>query len=228
MKIKRGRRKTRTMSDIIYDDVSNVGQTTIMTWPSPFDAFPMVSISTIGDGHCFFHAICGASFIPYRTGRINGQPITKLDIVTDLRRSLARRLSQKIDLSNPSSPTYYDLLGNGEVAKLANEGESGKYYSLEEMVGRLNSSQYIGHEYFEFIGEILNLDIYILDGEKKTVYRAADDLSSMYKGRLSVVLLFEREHFDIVGLRMDKGVATTFRSDNIFIEFLNDKLKSKE
>jgi hypothetical protein len=190
-----------------------------------FENFRLVAIDTVGDGNCFFHAICQAYFIPYRTGMSGGNILSKREIVRQLRYSLAQRLGEPVDPLNPTGKIYYELLSRG---KLSEFGKEIPYYSFEEMKMRLEKSVAVGNEYNEFISDQLGKDIYLLDAETQDVYITGNDDELLYKQRPSIVILYSPGHYETIGLRVSDGsIQTYFSPSHPFIEFLRMRMEQK-
>lgn len=180
----------------------------------------MIRIFTIPDGHCMFHAIANAFFIPYRKGTINNIPITQTEIVTRMRSDLAHQLELK-SIENPSK-TNYEMLGGGAVATMS---ETLPRYKLSNMIKELMSSSPIDNLYNEFISNTLNKDIYILSAEKEDVYMFGDDYKLLYKNRESIVILYVPGHYELVGLQDKNGrERTIFPYNDPFINLIRKRM----
>ena len=187
----------------------------------------MVRIKTIPDGSCFFHALCNAFFIPYRTGKITCDDgseisITQRQIVKGLRDDLAKKLASRID-ANPESPRYYDVISRGQLGDFS---MGVNHYSLENMQKELQSDDPIDHIYNEFISDLINKDIYLLDLEKEDVYVTGNDIDILYKNRESIVILSMPGHYELVGVRDNGTIKTLFKPDHEFIVMIYNRLKT--
>ena len=192
---------------------------------SPFNYRNMVRIHAIMDGSCFFHALVGAFFKPYREGHINGTPINKKEFVKKFRMDLAKKLGSKVDPLAPDSKKYYDVISRGELEEYSKEVP---HYSLESMQKELMSSHPVDTVYLEFISDILDKDIYLLYLPDKDVYMIPDQFDLLYKGRDSIVLLGMPGHYDLVGLQASDGtIKTFFTPDNQFIRSIRERIRSK-
>jgi hypothetical protein len=204
-----------------------IGQQKPLMWnENGFDAFDMVSIETIGDGSCYFHALANAFYIPYRLQKLNGKNVSRKQIIQDLRQKLAIRLGEPIDPLNPNGPTFYDQLSRGELYDF---GKKVPEYSFENMRKRLRSSIAVGNEYHEFVSDQFNKDIYILNADIKDVYITGNDDDLYYKNRNSVVLLNipSRCHFELVGVKDPKGkIQTYFAPSHPFIQLLQSRMRT--
>jgi len=176
-----------------------------------FPEFKLVRISTRMDGNCFFHALAKAYYKPYITGILNGEPFDRDAFVTELRKELAETL-----------PVEYEKLAGGTLKKL---GKDVLECRLENMQKELRSNEPVSNLYNEFISNALNLDIYILDGEKKDVYMTGTDDSLLYKNRRSVVILYLPGHYELVSLVSPSGHALTlFSPKHPFISCIKERM----
>ena len=174
----------------------------------------MVRIKTIADGSCFFHAIAKSYHKGYRDGEIGGKSINRSKMIRSMRSELAKKLGQK---APNSKKTYYQLLGKGEIEILSKENPE---FSLDNLQKLLDSSRPVGNIFNEFVSNELKIDIYILDGKNKSVYRTSDDDKLLYKNRDSVVLLYIEDpgHYELVGLRDGDKIHTIFNPSHDFIK----------
>tara|TARA_R110002153_G_scaffold110416_4_gene251697 strand:- start:2243 stop:2860 length:618 start_codon:yes stop_codon:yes gene_type:complete len=189
-----------------------------------FDLYPdLVRIRTDADGSCFFHALAKAFFKPYIVGKIDGEVFDRKEFIKNLRKDLAVKLGLKVDPKDESSKTYYATLAHGELKKISRDLPE---YSLKKMQKELYSSSSISNIYNEFISDQLDLDIYILDAEKKDVYMTGTDDTLLYKNRRSVVILYLPGHYELVGLTNEEGeVETVFSPKSDFIQSIRSRMK---
>lgn len=197
-----------------------------------FEDFRLVSLQTIGDGNCFFHSLCQAFYVPYRTQKVNGLPVSRRQIVRELRYDLASLLGQPVDTLNPNGPTFYEELSRG---KLPSFGENVPEYSFKNMQQRLRKNDAVGNEYNEFVSDQLEKDIYILDAKTEDIYITGDDDELLYKNRGSIVILNipnndnpSLGHYETIGIRSGIGnIQTYFSSKHPFIRFLRARMQEK-
>ncbi len=194
-----------------------------LTWTSGFTYPGMIRIRTIPDGSCFFHAVTGAFFMPYRLGRLQDKPISKQQMIKSLRHDLSIRLGQPVDPTNPATPLHYDLLSRGQLRTFS---QGMPRYSLEHMQKELNSSHSVDNAYNEYISNQVGKDIYLLDEETQNVRITGNDDDILYLGRPSIVLLYSPGHYELVGLSDDRGVQTTlFAPDHPFIVAIRQQMR---
>jgi hypothetical protein len=180
-------------------------------WQHGFENFDIKILPVPMDGHCLFHALTMAFFIPYQTQLLNNEHVTREQIITSLRHDLSVKLGQYVNGKN--GPRYYDLLANGNTATFA---LSVPEFSLEYMQSQLHSNNFIGYGYIEYIANQLNKDIYILDGNTKDIYKS-DEI--VIKNRNSIVLYYQNNHYELGSV----GDITHFSPNHPFIQFLRER-----
>lgn len=187
------------------------------TIPLEWPLYPnMVCIKVLADGSCFFHALCRACYMAYILEKFD-----RRKIVMNLRRNLAKRLGKNSNKLDPTSPLVYDMLSRGNLRKIAKDLPQ---YSLENMQNELLKGGSIDYIFHEFISNELEKDIYILDATKRDVYIIGNEDDILYKDRPSIVLLYNRNHYDLVGIRMKEQIHTLFSYDDPFIQTIRDRL----
>lgn len=208
----------------------------IFTWGNGFENFQTVKINVIADGSCLIHGLLLAFYKSYIEENINGQKISRSDIVKCFRHELAETLKKhtfKGDTSlveGDETSTVYDRLNGGYFKNNANEVHE---YSLKEMYETLDSSKYLGYVHLPYICDVIKKDLIFIDHNTQDVYKMAYERndetgeinSSMLKNRDTIVLYyFNDTHFDLVGIREDDGkINTLFKPDNEFIKFLKSR-----
>lgn len=185
-------------------------------------SWKLVRIGTPMDGSCLFHAIINAYFEPYRSEILHGTPISRFDIIKRLRTELSIALSSPIDPNHPH-PTYYESLNFGNTKEFS---QAVPEFSLSYMQNELNSNSPIGYGYMEFIGNILNKDIYILDSKRQDIY-ITDELPLTIKGtRKSIVIYYMSGHYELVGIENNDGsYSTHFSPNHSLIKTLYNRVK---
>lgn len=167
----------------------------------------LVIIDVPADGSCFFHALILSIYKPYQLNKIN-----KWKFVREFRKNLAYKLIED-----------YDKLSNGKLKELSKEMPE---VSLSAMIQELDSSKAISNIYNEFISDLLNRDIYLLDYQKKDVYMTGSDLNLLYKGRKSTVLVINGNHYQLVGIKKSDGsIKVGFDHDHPFILKIQKRIK---
>lgn len=173
----------------------------------------MVKIYTEGDGSCFFHAIISSFYTPYITGHVNTVPFNRKKYIRNLRYDLSKQLKN-----------YYHKLSRGEFENLS-KAKGMESFSLEEMEKELNSNSPVDNRYNEFVSNILDKDIYLLDGEKKDIYITGKDDEILYKRRDSIVLLYKYPHYELVGVLRNGSIVTLFDYTDPFIIAVRARMK---
>ena len=195
-------------------------------------AFPypnMVALRTLGDGSCFFHAIFRAFSLTYMRGakqdkQGNFMRIDRRRYIRDLRNELADELAKPSDPKDPASPTHYQLLSRGQLSKMSTEMPA---YKLEHMQRELRRGNAVNNLYHEYVSNLMEKDIYILDYKNKDVYYLGhSDQELLFKGRSSVVILYRGQHYETVGLACDRGtkIVTHFVAQHPFIEAIRGRM----
>jgi len=190
-----------------------------------FDQFELYRVRVRADGNCYFHAICMAYFIPYRTQKMDNKVMKREDIVKALRRDLALRLSALVDPEDPHSPTVYESLGHGNLAEM---GTTNEELSLDNLAKHIDSDSWCGEELQELISNEINKNIFYIDINIEDVY-CTSNMDTLYKDRPSVVLIFDGKHYDTCAYRdRDNNYITHFKFEHPLIQFLYRSLKIKK
>nr|QBK91553.1 MAG: uncharacterized protein LCPAC302_01730 [Pithovirus LCPAC302] len=186
-----------------------------LDWKEPFGYNGMVRIRVLMDGSCFFHAVTKSYFGPYITGRIDDKPFDKKKFIRKLRKDLSIKLGSRVDPKDINGKTYYETLSRGELNEIS---KSVPNYSLKNMQSELDSNRPIDNVYNEFISNVLNKDIYILDLVKRDVYITGDDDEILYKRRPSIVILYLPGHYELIGIKENDNIKTLFDPNDNFIQ----------
>jgi hypothetical protein len=197
---------------------------TPLRWNNGFEMFPMVRISTIPDGSCFFHAILRGYFIPYLTRTLNNHKISRREIVRRLREELAINLAKHSNPTDPYSPINYDTLSRGQMREMA---KTMPEYTLESMQRLINSSEPVGYEILEYVMRQLNINIYLLEEAREDVYISGDEDLYYDKERKSVVLYVQPKHYELIGLYVDGQIQTFFNDSHPFIQLIRSRIRAR-
>ena len=201
---------------------TNLDNWRVFDWPdSPlFDKRYKIGTSDVpGDGSCYFHSVIKARSLNYR----NKSRKEKQLMIRHWRHDLSLLLSKRMDfLSKENSSqigdgTYYDFLSNGQLASFAKDY---KPSGLREMQNELNSSSPVDNTYNEYISNLLNINIFMIDYVKRDLYVIGDDIDLLIKpDRLSICLLVIPGHYQLVGIQYPDsfGVITQFSFTHPFI-----------
>ena len=182
----------------------------------------LVRIRTIPDGSCLFHAIIKAFFKPYIIGYLDGKPLDRSQFVRDLR----KELSELLDKPAVGGKTYYQLLARGNLEAQANDKTNPmREASLEAMKEVLNSYEPVNELFDEFISNVLDKDIYMLDSKTKDIYMHPDRNSGLlYKNRQSIILLDLHGHYELIGVMRSGKIYTHFDANDSLILSIKQRM----
>ena len=188
--------------DVVYPIIS--------TWGSLF------RIATIGDGHCFIHAVLKAYNKDYQN---NENAKYRIDEAIKLRRDLASNLS----LPNPAYPpyNYWQTSNRGGFIRLTiQEINNPEYlsvigidYTLNGLKHLFNSNQFLGDEVYDYIANLLNIDIYIMRYGK---INGVKDLIPHYFTHhrqprpYAIFIVGNTNHYEVLCIDTDQGYQTIF------------------
>lgn len=179
---------------------------------SKFNYPNMVSIETIGDGSCLFHSILMSFFKPYQFNQVDRKKYAR-----EFRRNLASELRK-----------YYDKISEGQLYELS---KSFPKLKLENMQKELDSSKSVDQIYNEFISDIVNIDIYLLNAKNKDVNMVGT--RNIYKNRVSVVILFtpgtgEIGHYELIGvMESERKLKLSFEPSHPIIKTIQQRMREK-
>lgn len=188
-----------------------MSQFEILDWQSQGSFYyeGMVRKKEINDGSCFFHCIADSFYKPYQIGKIN-----RIQFVSDMRSQLSLIL-----------PQYYSVLSRGTLLEYS---ESVPGFTLEQMVKILNSKEHVDNRFNEFVSNVLNKDIYILNYSTKDVYITGNDDDILYKNRESIVIIWiNGNHYDLIGILNDSTLLTLFKPDHPFILSIKSRMNNR-
>lgn len=187
----------------------------VLDWEglSPIHYEGLVRKKEIADGSCFFHCIADSFYEPYQLGTKN-----KKEFIRNLRNELSILLKSK----NKDGVIWYDTLSRGKLLDFSKGDPS---FTLKNMQNLLDSNNFVDNRFNEFISNVFNKDIYIINNNNKDVYITGNDDDILYKNRDSIVLIWYNEnHFDLVGVIEDMKLRTLFDPDHEFIQIIKDRL----
>ena len=186
-------------------------QQIIVPW---YTDFPIYRMATIGDGSCFFHAVLKTFYGPYQENK-------SWDFRTSLARKFRRDLAWLLGQPNPYDPenkTYRETTPafvTGYEAQLLGIPLPIDY-SLAGLQRLFNSSSWVGDEAYAYVGESLNINLYVLKARVnylQPLYRPDNPDPS----RPSVVVTGNDRHFEVIGILIPTGLQTVFTTDHPFI-----------
>jgi hypothetical protein len=176
----------------------------------------LTKIAIPGDGSCFFHAILRAFYLEYI-----------LSTSGHIRHSYARHfrnaLASVLEEYNPiTNVRYYEELSRGSLDALVREGVQS--CSITAMQNELRSGTAVDNLYHELISDHLNRDIYIYNATLADVDVGFSELGLLYKGRSSIVLLYDSgtSHYELLGIRVPGSdiIETLFTPSHPLIQQL--------
>jgi hypothetical protein len=176
----------------------------------------MIQMETIGDGSCFFHAIAYSMYELYK----KSSQIERRKIV----RSIRNELADKLSVTQDNGKTVYQNLSRGKLEEFS---LCVPEYSLNSMINILKSDRSVDNIFNELVSNILNVDIYLLDGKTKDVYITGNDDDILYKHRNSVVVLYTPGHYSLVVIKDDNDYLSLFEPDHSFIKKIRERMKLK-
>ena len=182
----------------------------ILDWEGLSDFYydGLIKKREIDDGSCFFHCIVDSFYKPYQLGEID-----KKEYITTLRKDFANALTTDI----------YEKLSRGQLREFSKKVPG---YSLTDFKTILDSRQFVDNRFNEYISNVINKDIYIIDYENKNVYITGKDDDILYKNRDSIVMVWiNKNHFDLAGVLQGKKLTTLFKYDHPFIQTIKQNLK---
>lgn len=202
-------------------------------WKKGFENWDLIRIDTPGDRNCLFHAITNSFFVPYYTGIVDGNKMTRIEIITQMRKEFSEKLSTPVS-SDPNSKTHYEIINSGKTSEFPILSDLPQYdYSLRNMKKQLSGSNNIGYGYIECISNMLNKNIYILNHSGNDLYPfEKTELLNIYKkNRSSIVLYYTTpddndsyDHYELVGIMNNGIIDTYFHSNHTFIDFLYNRV----
>jgi len=166
-------------------------------------------IDTIGDGSCLLHSIIYSSCKKYR----NMSESEKIEYVKNLRKHLSVLFNEGKN---------YSYLSRGEISEISNFLPAMK---KENMKLYMNSNKWLNIFFLEYISNLLNLDIFIINQNRQELYQTGD--KEIYiKGRDSVVINYiDNLHFESAGLESNGKIITLFHRDSPVIKKLKKLYK---
>lgn len=179
----------------------------------------LVRISTIGDGSCLIHSILKAFYKPYQE---NDDEMYRTQLAKELRRDLAFLLNYE----NPEYPnhTYWESSGRGAfprimMQQLANESlvqELKVDFSLSGLQRLFNSYSYLGDEVYQYISDVLDVDIYILRATSEDIFPHINTRNPKIS-RNGIVIVGNSYHYEVVAVETNGEFQTTFPPNDPFI-----------
>jgi hypothetical protein len=220
------------MLPIWYDGSRDIGvgddavEKINVTW---YKDHPVVRIATLGNGSCFFNAILKAFYAPYAN---TSKYSDRTEMVRKLRRDLAAILTHK-DPSSAEGKTYYQTAAKGAWVEFSQQQLSGVNLgfdpSLSAMQSLFNSTGDVGNEVYQFVGDLLGIDIYVMMATKVDLHPT---LNTSLKGRHqpSVIIAGNGYHYETIGIDTGPkaGIQTVFYQNDPFLMALRGRITDEE
>lgn len=201
---------------------------------SPLNVQGVYILGNRGGGSCLFHAIAQAFYPPYIEGYDSRRetPFNPESFIAKLRKDLAMELGLPRIKTAEGSPIWYDTLARGKLGSIA-KGAKGEGLPMESditlkglqrsLLSGESLDDYSGELMIEFLGSLLELDIYVIDSLTLDVVRVDTEL--LHQGRSSCVLLNTPGHYELL-LQDDAGTGykTLFETTDPFIEAVKSRI----
>lgn len=161
-----------------------------------------------------FHSICRAFYKPYIYEEYEGNKISRVQIVNNLRKELADKL---ISCISGTKVRYYDTLRGGDMIRYTKDHPE---YNFMNMYSTLNSNKPVSTGYLEFIGNQINKDILIVTSEKTLL--KLDEYKWSIKKRPTIILLFVQNEYRVVGVKEFGKIRTHLPPIHPFVVHLRE------
>ena len=211
--------KSRHLPMISLDD--KVEQI-IVPW---YRTHPVVRIGTIGDGSCFFHAALKAFYSPYAN---NNNRAFRIGLVRKLRRDIAASLEIK-DPKSADGKTFYQTAARGSWVRLSVQQRLGIDLgfdpSLLAMQTLLNSKKDVGNEVYQFVGDLLGINIYVMKASQNNLEPILNtSTAGIYQP--SVIIAGNDLHYETIGIYSGPkvGIQTIFYPNDPFLIALRGQI----
>lgn len=171
-----------------------------LTWTS-LGNLKVYANKTPGDGSCLLHAIFNAISSPYRSGWLDGERISRTDLVRRFRSGLADRAGELKDI-------------------LVHDVE----FTPKKLEQLLRSDEALGEQLILVMERLLKTNIIILHEETRDVYYR-DKINEEWA---CVVILFSEEenHYEMVSFDADGVAQTLLKQTHVLVRHLRDRLES--
>lgn len=179
----------------------------------------LVRIAVIGDGSCFVHAVLKGFDRRYQE---NPSAKFRIDRVQNVRRDLGLIMGQPDDRYGRS----HWLTTNGgafprmAMAQLLDESliaDMEVDFSLAGLQRLFNSSRYLGQEIYEFIANVLNIDVFIFTCTNSDIYHL-NNTRQFGIERPAIVIIGNTIHYELVAVDTSDGFQTVFMPGDPFLQ----------
>jgi hypothetical protein len=201
---------------------------TYLPLPATWTRLSLVRIAVIPDGNCFIHSLLKGINKEYQE-----------DDNYDHRIKLATKLRKQLSVAafeyREDGVTYWGGVDNGRLAinyaKIINGSDDilDIISKPDDVVKFLaNEKKWMSNEFFNLIGDILDIDIYILSGTSNNTFIASHNCYTNIPKRISCIIVGDGTHFETVGLEVEGKFQTAFNPKHQLILDINDKLLCEE
>lgn len=166
---------------------------------------PLLRIGVLADGSCFIHCILR---ILLDNDYIKMNTMEKTELVKSVRNELANMITKEI----------FSELGNGTIAEL---------YNIKDFYNHIkNVNNWIGDESIEFLSNMFDLNVYIMDEKTRKVYKMGMDWGRLYKDtRNSVILLYIKGHYEVIGMLKGEEIKIKYGEKEEIIGIIKIEMK---
>lgn len=194
----------------------------MLVWPnSPIRHPRLCRLSAPCSKDGIYHVILNAISIYYRTQSYRGYKVSKDELVTLFRRELAMSIGV-----GPPGRRPYDLLGAGAARALSVDRVD---YSMRAMQEQLMFEGFIPEYLISFVCDQIGHDIVYVSGLERDVASFPYQTEDAIKCRPTIIVLFTRNHYELIGLmNNDQDIDTVFDPNHLYIKLLRERLGMEE
>ena len=162
----------------------------------------LLRYGTHQDGSCYVHGTLRAFSIPYKNSTIAEKEI----FVANIRMEMAEKYTKEI----------HEQTGNGFFRD--SQLPAFTYENVKSGLG--DAKTYVSHHLMEYIGDVLNVNVYILRGLDAQIYVFGSTASHIKPGRKNIILYWINDnHYETVGLlENNNNVRLVFGDDHPLIK----------
>ena len=202
---KRKRQSTKDDDINVHHELEEIkDEHEYLNWPNSAVKYTgLLRIRTPQGLDCLYHAILNALSVAYRSHELHGIDMSERLFVRGLRKELAIALQSK-----------YDTLLEGKIHEMVTLDPS---LGLPELTQQLMTSMNIPKPLLAFVCTELDLDLYYISAHNRDVFPIMTDMEQIIKGRRSVVVLYCRNHYELLGIHETKKIRAT---GEVYEEFI--------
>ncbi len=162
-----------------------------------------IILHVIDGNSSFYHAIFLAYYTPYQLQKKDGRYVNRRKFVNSFRHELANLLDHPAtNVNNTDSITHYQTLDRGKL----NNPE----HTIEAIRKAIRFNHYINPIVHQYISNIINKDIYIIDFKTKEVVQVTQNKDLIYQQRDSIIVIYFPGHYELIGIYIDNKITTLF------------------